>query len=87
MGINIAKLEEYAEPLLNGCGDDPDKVEYALHLASICWNLSLKPEEEWEDILEIIRQGVHLNVHQFEDFKEDILFPMVQRRRDMFPRL
>lgn len=85
MGILSDSMIAYAKPLLDDTDGSQEQMQYALHLAQLCWNLALLPEKEQMGVLEQMRPELKMNEEEFSDFCKSVFAPMIQRHRDMFP--
>lgn len=87
MGLMAEAMMEYAEPLLERADGSQEYMEKAVTLAQTCWNLALLPETERETFLEQMRPTLGMDEEEFQEFKEDVIEPMINRHHEMFPGL
>ncbi|MBM4005736.1 MAG: hypothetical protein FJ295_21025 [Planctomycetes bacterium] len=87
MGSMTNAIVEYARPLLETTDGDERKMNRAMGLAVACWNLALIPSSERDNQLAktftpLAEQGIDV-----EEFTKDVLQPMIERHKGMFPDL
>ena len=78
---------EFSQPLLDASGGSHDRMNVALQLAQLCWNLALLPEGEREESLAEMRPGLDMDDEEYDDFRRSVLLPMIQRHHEMYPDL
>jgi hypothetical protein len=84
MGKSIA---DYAQPLVDQAEGSPGKIEKALGLAMICWNLSILPDAEHDEFLADLQKTLEMDDKTFREFRRDLITPMIRRHREMSPEM
>ncbi len=87
MGAMAEAVVAYAKPLLDQTDGTPDRVNTALMLAQLCWNLALMPEQERDETIASMRPTLKLGDGEFEAFQRSVVAPMIRRHHEMFPHL
>ena len=85
MGAIANAIVDYAQPLLDQTDGDVDKINRAMTVAQMCWNLALFPEEEREAAIDKLEPAMNMTDGEFAEFRQHIVLPMIQRHRQMFP--
>jgi hypothetical protein len=83
MGIMAESIAAYAKPLL----ESMKNVQIAMMLAQICWNISVTPEEKREEGILRIQKTFEMSDSEFDDFRKDVIEPMILRHMEMFPKM
>jgi hypothetical protein len=81
-----AQVMRFAEPLLEAAGDDDERMQRALTLATAFWNLALLAPEQQKEMLVGLVDKVATDARAATEFRA-IAADMVARHRDMFPEL
>ena len=87
MGAIAGAIVAYAQPLFEQSGGDPTDMERAMLLAQLCWNLALLPEGQQDAAIDELRPSLEMADEEFADFRQQVVVPMIQRHREMFPEL
>ena len=87
MGVIAESMVAYAQPLLDETDGSVEDMQKAFTLAQVCWNLALLSAEERDAELAELRPSFPMNDGEFEDFRESVVMPMVQRHYEMFPNM
>lgn len=87
MGAMAESIVAYTQPLIDGTDGSHEEMERALGLGQLCWNLALLPEDKREASIAKLKSGLHMDDEECRLFRLDIIDPMIQRHREMFPRL
>ena len=87
MGVIADGLAAYAKPLLDKHSSSLEQLQYAMMLAQICWNIAVTPEEKHESRILELQKTFQLSDTEFLEFRKDIVEPMIQRHKDMFPKM
>lgn len=87
MGAIADSIIAYAKPLLDEADGSLEDMNNALSLAQLCWNLALLPEKERDARLAKMQSALAMDDTEFEDFRQSIVLPMIQRHHDMFPNM
>lgn len=83
MGFTAESFKTFAQPLIDEC----KSIEFAMFLAEICWNLAIVPPEGREDVLKKMREIISMEDLEFEEIQRDVINPMIQRHKEMFPEM
>ena len=76
----------YAQPLIKR-NSSLEQIQHAMMIAQFCWNLSVMPEEKREARLTDIQKTLEFSDTDFNEFRKDVIDPMVQRHKEMFPKI
>ena len=87
MGVIAESIMAYAQPLFDDTDGSAEQINKALSLGQICWNLAIMPEEARNDMLREMRPRLKMDAGEFEAFQRDVVFPMIRRHQEMFPRM
>lgn len=87
MGAIGEALLAYAEPLLEQTDGSSEDWSKALMIAQLCYNLAILPMEDQEAGIAELQPHFGMNDEDFARFRDDIIWPMIWRHREMFPRL
>ncbi len=87
MGVMAESMVGYAQPLIDQTDGSLEQVNKALALAQLCWNAALFPEEERERLFADMRPVLKMDDDEFEEFRRQIVLPMILRHFDMFPHM
>jgi len=79
-------LVQFAAPLLEAAGDDPERQQRAFTLATAFWNLALLEPEQQDDVLADLLKVVARDEDDVSAFR-GLAANMVARHRDLFPEL
>ncbi|MCL4206952.1 MAG: SEC-C domain-containing protein [Pirellulaceae bacterium] len=85
MGAIADAIVAYAQPLLDQCDGDVERMNRAMTIAQVCWNLAISSEEGRDEMLERVKPLVNMTDSEFAEFRQHIVLPMIQRHREMFP--
>jgi hypothetical protein len=77
----------YAQPLIDETDGSPKQVQKALNIAMLCWNLALHETMNKDGAINkaLIESG--MPPEDLPLFLRDVVEPMIQRHREMFPRM
>ncbi len=87
MGAIGEGIAAYAEPLFEQTDGSVSQMNGAMAVAQMCWNLALVPEGERDAVLAQMKPTLEMTEDEFAEFRQTIVLPMIQRHREMFPRL
>jgi hypothetical protein len=87
MGAIGKSITAYAQPLVDQAKGSPEKIEKALGLAMICWNMSILPDAEHDEFLADMQKTLKMDDKTFREFRRDLIDPMIRRHREMFPEM
>ena len=87
MGAIAEAFAEYAQPLFDQTDGSLEKMERAMLLAQMCYNLALLPEDQREKAIDDMRPGLNMTEDEFAEFRQGIILPMIRRHFAMFPGL
>ncbi len=87
MGAIAESMLAYADPLLRQTDGSPERMNKALQLAMICWNLSLISDADRDRMLAELQGKLRMDDKKFRVFLCDIVNPMIRRHREMFPEM
>jgi uncharacterized protein YecA (UPF0149 family) len=85
MGAIADAMMAYIQPMLEQSDGSPERMQRALMLGQLCWNMALLPNDERENFLEHMRPSLNLNDKEFDDFRNLVIAPMMRRYEQMFP--
>lgn len=81
-----AKMKRFIEPLLEAAGGDRTKIDRALTLGMVFWNLALCDDERREGMLGELSRSLAKTEQDERDLRV-LAADMVERHRTMFPGL
>lgn len=87
MGAIAEGIMAYAQPLFDGTDGDIDAMNRAMTIAQTCWNLALLPEAKRDAAIDELKPALRMTDAAFTEFRQQIILPMIQRHREMFPGL
>ena len=87
MGAIADAIVAYAQPLLEQTDGSIDQMNLALAVAQMCWNLALVPEDDRDAALNEMQPTLKMTDEKFAEFRQHTAIPMIQRHREMFPRM
>lgn len=87
MGAFAEAFVAYAQPLLDVAGGSDEKVDKALKVTQLCYNLALLPEGARDQELRTLQPSLNLSDEEFEEFRRAVFLPMMRRHQEMFPQL
>ena len=85
MGKMADAMSDFAQPLIDATDGSPEDLQRALSLSQLCWNLALAPEETRDELLNDMQPTLNMDDSEFEDFRSNIVMPMIYRHQKMFP--
>jgi uncharacterized protein YecA (UPF0149 family) len=85
MGAIADAMVRFAQPLIDASDGSPEQVQRALMLSQLCWNLAVMLEQDREEFLANMQPAPNMNDEEFQEFKRDIVAPMIRRHEQMFP--
>jgi hypothetical protein len=85
MGAIADAMVRFAQPLIEASDGSPEQVQKAFMLSQLCWNAALLPQDGREELLAEMQPALNMDDEEFQEFKRDIVAPMIQRHREMFP--
>ena len=85
MGAIADAIVAYAQPLCDPTDGSVDKMNRAMTVGQLCWNLAVLPEEQRDEAIDKLKPGFQMTDEQFAEFRQHVILPMIQRHRDMFP--
>jgi hypothetical protein len=87
MGAIADGIVAFAQPLIDQTDGSEEQLKKAFAITTLCFNFALVPEERRNAALANMQQSLKMSRAEFEAFQESILRPMIQRHREMFPRM
>jgi hypothetical protein len=87
MGAIAAGMVAYAQPLIDQTDGSLEQLNNALMISQICFNLALLPEVERQSCLIETKAERGMGDEEFNEFRQSIIDPMIQRHKEMFPRM
>jgi len=87
MGAIAEAMSRFAQPLINATDGSREAVQRALSVSQLCWNLALMPEDSREQSLNDMQPALNMDDQQFQEFKDDLVMPMIRRHHEMFPQM
>jgi hypothetical protein len=85
MGALADAMVRFAQPLIDASDGSPEQVQRAFMLSQLCWNAALLLEDGREELLAEMQPALNMNDEEFQEFKRDIVTPMIDRHQQMFP--
>jgi hypothetical protein len=85
VGAIAEAIAAYAQPLLDQTDGTIDKMNRAMTVAQMCWNLALLPEGQRETTIDELKPTLNMTDGEFTDFRQHVVLPMIRRHREMFP--
>jgi SEC-C motif len=80
-----AQLMRFSQPLIEAAGGDVEKVERAMTLGAILWNVAIAGEEA-DAMLDEVIEGLPMTEQDIAEFRV-LVANMVERHVEMFPTL
>lgn len=87
MGAIAEAIVAFAQPLLDQTDGSQEQMNKAFALTQLCYNLALFPEEDREKTLSEMRRSSGMNETEFDEFRRELVDPMIRRHQEMFPFL
>lgn len=87
MGVLAEALVAYAQPLIDLTDGSKEQVGRAFALSQMCYQVALLPEEERDAAIDDLREKLEMDPAEYAKFRKDVIRPMIQRHKEMFPRL
>jgi hypothetical protein len=85
MGAIADAMMAFAKPLIDATDGSMEQINKALALSQCCWNLAITPEANREDLIQKMQSNFQMNDAEFESFRRDMIMPMLERHKEMFP--
>lgn len=81
------QMVDFIQPLLEGAEGDTERMQKAMNLGMLFWNIAVSKDDVREELLQKLLEGDAAKTEEARtDFRE-IAEMMIQRHRDMFPEL
>ena len=87
MGAIAEGFVAYAQPLLDQTDGSHEQMQKAFTISQFCFNLALFPDERREKALSEMQAALEMDDAEFDEFRRSIVFPMLERHQQMFPRM
>jgi hypothetical protein len=87
MGAIADGIIAFAQPLIDKTDGSLEQMNKALALSQCCWNLALRSEDERDEMIREMRPGLDMDDEEFDEFRNSLLEPMIERHKQMFPFL
>lgn len=87
MGAIADAMTRFAQPLLDATDGSQEDLQRAYSLSQVCWNLALMPEDAREQSLAEMQPTLKMDDADFQEFKRDLILPMIRRHHEMFPNM
>jgi len=87
MGVIAELFAAYAQPLLDQTDGSEGQLNKALRISQFCYNLALMPEGSRDRFLSEMRLNFEMDDEEFDEFRQSIVVPMIQRHQEMFPQM
>jgi uncharacterized protein YecA (UPF0149 family) len=87
MGAIAEALAAFAQPLLEQTDGSQEQLNEAFAMSQLCYNLALLPEADREKTLSEMRRSSGMNDTEFDEFRRELVMPMIWRHEEMFPFL
>jgi hypothetical protein len=84
MGAIAEAFAAYAQPLVDQTDGSLEQVQRAFLIAQFCYNLGSTPPERREKRLASMQEALEMSDEEFDEFRRDIVLPMVERHQAMF---
>jgi hypothetical protein len=81
----LLKLAAYAQPLFDQTDGSIDKMNRAMMVAPMCWNLAILSEGQREKAIDELKPTLNMTDGEFAEFRQHVVLPMIQRHREIFP--
>jgi uncharacterized protein YecA (UPF0149 family) len=85
VGVIAESVVTYARPLFDQTDGSLEKMNQAMAIAQMCWNLALQPEDARETAIDEIKPALNMTDEEFADFRQHLILPMIHRHYEMFP--
>jgi uncharacterized protein YecA (UPF0149 family) len=85
VGAIADAIVAYAQPLFDQNDGSIDKMNRAMTVAQMCWNLAILPEDQRETAIDELKPTLNMTDGEFTEFRQHVVLPMIQRHREMFP--
>jgi hypothetical protein len=87
MGAIAEGFVAFAQPLIDQTDGSQEQLNKALAIGQLCFNLALFPEDKRDTALGEMRTSLQMNDEEFDEFRNSIVTPMIQRHQQMFPQM
>jgi hypothetical protein len=87
MGAIAEGFVAFAQPLIDQTDGSHEQLNKALAIGQLCFNLALLPEDKRDTTLGEMRTSLQMNDEEFDEFRNSIVIPMIQRHQEMFPQM
>jgi hypothetical protein len=87
MGAMADAFAAYAQPLLDQTDGSEEQLNKALAVSMVCYNLALLTDDDRKRDLAEMRQKLEMDEQEFDEFQRSVIFPMIARHQEMFPRM
>jgi hypothetical protein len=85
MGAIAEGIVAFAQPLIDQTDGSHEQLNKAFALSQLCFNLALLPEDKRDTALSEMRPTLQMDDEEFDEFRNSIVIPMIQRHKQMFP--
>ena len=85
MGDIADSIVSYAQPLFDQTDGSIDKMNRAMTIAQMCWNLALLPENQRDEAIDKLKPKLEMTDEEFTEFRQHVVLPMIERHHEMFP--
>jgi hypothetical protein len=87
MGAIADGIVAYTQPLIDQTDGSYEEMSKALAMGQLCFNLAISPQDIREKTMREMQASFAIADEAFADFRRSILDPMIQRHKEMFPRM
>lgn len=87
MGSLGEAMGAYVQPLIDACDGSAEEMNKAFTIGQVCWNLAVSPENMHKELLADMQPVLKMTDAAFEEFLDVLIFPMIRRHHEMFPRM
>ena len=87
MGAIAEGFVAYAQPLIDQTDGSQEQLNKAVAISQLCFNLALLPDERRDTALGKMQPTLEMDDNEFDAFRRSIVVPMIQRHKEMFPRM
>ncbi len=85
MGNLAEAMADFVQPLIEATDGSPEELQKAYSLGQLCWNVARTPKDLRDEFLTSVQPSLNMDESEFQDFKENVVMPMIHRHEEMFP--
>ena len=87
MGAIADAIMAYGQPLIDQTDGSMEELKKALSLTQLCFNLAMTPDNQRDAMLDEMRSDLSMDDEEFDEFRRELVLPMIRRHEAMFPRM